>query len=181
MLLEQGFRPRTMVHRQDERSHAPAQAGAEVVVADCRDLAGMTPALGGVTAAYFRYPIQPGLIEATAVFTEAATWAGVRSVVDMSQISARPNAGSDAARQHWLSERVLDRTTLITTHLRPTLFAEWLTMRWEVRDGEGVLRLPFGEGRHAPIAAADQSRVIAALLLHPEPHDRARPPPARPG
>jgi NAD(P)H dehydrogenase (quinone) len=35
------------------------------------------------------------------------------------------------------------------------------------------LRLPFGEGRHAPIAAADQSRVIAALLLDPEPHDRA--------
>jgi uncharacterized protein YbjT (DUF2867 family) len=91
----------------------------------------------------------------------------------MSQIPARREAGSDAARQHWLCERLLDRTGLLTTHLRPTFFAEWLTLWWEKRDGEGYLRLPFGEGRHAPIAAADQSRVIAALLVDPEPHDRA--------
>lgn len=39
------------------------------------------------------------------------------------------------------------------------------------RDGEGYLRLPFGAGRHAPIASADQSRVIAALgfPVHYEP------------
>ncbi len=36
----------------------------------------------------------------------------------------------------------------------------------------GVLRLPFGTGRHAPVAGVDQSYVIAAILEHPEPHDR---------
>ncbi|MEU8385191.1 NAD(P)H-binding protein, partial [Streptosporangium sp. NPDC048865] len=173
LLLRRGHLVRAMVHREDERSRSLAEAGAEVVVSDFHDLDGMTAALRGVTGAYLCYPISPGLVEATAGFAQGAAETGVRSVVNMSQISARREAGSDAARQHWLCERLLDRTDLLTTHLRPTFFAEWLNSWWELRDGEGYLRLPFGEGRHAPIASADQAHVIAAVLLDPEPHDRA--------
>ncbi|GII57311.1 oxidoreductase [Planotetraspora thailandica] len=173
LLLRRGHRVRAMVHREDERSRSLAEAGAEVVVSDFHDLDGVTRALQGVTGAYLCHPISPGLIEATTYFAQAATEAGVRSVVNMSQISARREAGSNAARQHWLCERLLDRTNLLTAHLRPTFFAEWLKLWWELRDGEGYLRLPFGEGRHAPIASADQAHVIAAVLLDPEPHDRA--------
>ena len=32
------------------------------------------------------------------------------------------------------------------------------------------MRLPFGTGRHAPIAAEDQARVIAKVLLAPDEH-----------
>jgi NAD(P)H dehydrogenase (quinone) len=35
-----------------------------------------------------------------------------------------------------------------------------------------VLRLPFGNGRHAPVAGVDQAHVIAAILENPQPHDR---------
>ncbi|WP_202915526.1 MULTISPECIES: hypothetical protein [unclassified Mycolicibacterium] len=35
-----------------------------------------------------------------------------------------------------------------------------------------MLQLPFGNGRHAPIAARDQADVIAAILQNPAPHDR---------
>ncbi|MCI2419485.1 NAD(P)H-binding protein [Saccharopolyspora sp. K220] len=173
LLLERGHRARAMVHREDERSRALAEAGAEVVVADLHDLDGMTTALQGVTGAYFCHPILPGLVESTVIFAQAATEAGVRSVVNMSQISARREAGSNAARQHWLCERLLDRTDLLTVHIRPTFFTEWLKTWWERRGSEGYIRLPFGEGRHAPIGSADQARVIAALLADPEPHDRA--------
>ncbi|MGH3165301.1 MAG: NAD(P)H-binding protein, partial [Trebonia sp.] len=173
LLLRQGYRVRAMVHREDERSRALTRAGAEVALADLHDLDAVTAAMQGVSGAYFCHPILPGLTEATVYFAQAATEAGVRSVVNMSQISARREAGSDAARHHWLCERLLDRTGMLTVHIRPTFFAEWLRLWWEKRDGEGYLRLPFGEGRHAPIASADQSRVIAALLVNPEPHDRA--------
>ncbi|MFF3564693.1 NmrA family NAD(P)-binding protein [Streptomyces sp. NPDC002574] len=173
LLLERGHGVRALVHREDGRSRALADAGAEIAVADLHDLDAVTAAVRGVTGAYLCHPILPGLIEATACFARAATGAGVRSVVNMSQISARPDAGSDAAREHWQGERLLDRTGLLTAHIRPTFFAEWLSLWWERRDGEGHLRLPFGDGRHAPIAAVDQSYVIAALLLDPEPHDRA--------
>ncbi|WP_371778240.1 NmrA family NAD(P)-binding protein [Streptosporangium subroseum] len=173
LLLRGGHRVRAMVHREDERSRSLAEAGAEVVVSDFHDLDGVTAALRGVTGAYLCHPISPGLIEATVCFAQAATETSVRSVVNMSQISARREAGSNAARQHWLCERLLDRTDLLTAHLRPTFFAEWLKAWWELRSGEGHLRLPFGEGRHAPIAAVDQAHVITALLLDPEPHNRA--------
>ncbi|SDI61450.1 NmrA family NAD(P)-binding protein [Nonomuraea jiangxiensis] len=173
LLLRRGHRVRAMVHRVDERSRSLAEAGAEVVVADFHDLDGVTAALEGVAGAYLCHPISPGLIEATTYFAQAATEAGVRAVVNMSQISARRDASSNAARQHWLCERLLDRTDLLVTHLRPTFFAEWLKLWWELRDGEGYLRLPFGEGRHAPIASVDQAHVIAAVLLDPKPHDRA--------
>ncbi|WP_290052030.1 NAD(P)H-binding protein [Amycolatopsis solani] len=173
LLLARGHRVRAMAHRDDERSRALAAAGAEVVHADLLDFPAVAAAMSGVSGAYFCYPIRPGLLEATVNVAQAATEAGVRSIVSMSQISARREAGSTAARQHWLAERVLDRTGLLTTHLRPTFFAEWLTSWWDRRDGIGYLRLPFGDGRHAPIAAADQARVIAAVLAEPEPHDRA--------
>lgn len=128
--------------------------------------------MAGVDAAYFCYPILPGLLDATTIFAQAATEAGVGAVVNMSQISARREAKSHAAQSHWLGERLLDRSAFITTHLRPTFFAEWLVFQWSRDEDGGVLRLPFAVGRHAPIAAIDQARVIAAILRNPAPHDR---------
>jgi uncharacterized protein YbjT (DUF2867 family) len=172
LLLERGHRVRAFVHREDDRSAALAAAGAEIVVGDLLDLHAVSSAMRGVSGAYFVYPIAPALVDATVVFAQAATEAGVRSIVNMSQISARREAASNAARQHWLCERLLDRTAVLTAHLRPTFFAEWITWWWSLRDGEGALRLPFGTGRHAPVAGVDQSYVIAAILENPEPHDR---------
>jgi NAD(P)H dehydrogenase (quinone) len=172
LLLERGHRVRTLVHRTDQRSDRLAAAGADVVVGDLLDFYAVSAAMPGVTGAYFCYPIAPGLLDATVIFAQAAAEAGVTSVVNMSQISARREAKSNAARQHWLAERLLDRTAMLTAHLRPTLFAEWLVGFWNREGDEGVLRLPFADGRHAPIAGPDQSRVIAAILENPEPHNR---------
>jgi NAD(P)H dehydrogenase (quinone) len=35
---------------------------------------------------------------------------------------------------------------------------------------KGILRLPVGKGKHAPIGAEDQGRVIAAILQDPRGH-----------
>jgi uncharacterized protein YbjT (DUF2867 family) len=43
-----------------------------------------------------------------AYFAQAAKEANVDGIVNMSQISARENSKSHAARDHWLSERVFD-------------------------------------------------------------------------
>jgi len=58
------------------------------------------------------------------------------------------------------------------THLRPTYFAQWLIYpHWRQHIVErGEIRLPFGDGRHAPIAAEDQARLIAAILEKPQAH-----------
>jgi NAD(P)H dehydrogenase (quinone) len=178
-LRERGLPVRALVHRLDERADRLAALGVEVVEGDLLDADAVSRATDGVGSAYFCYPIEPGLLDATGIFAQAASAAGVRAVVNMSQISARRQAKSHAAFQHWLGERLLDSTGMMTTHLRPTFFGAWLTKQWvpgvagwTVEDGQGVLRLPFGAGRHGPISEADQGRFVAAVLANPVPHDR---------
>jgi hypothetical protein len=57
--------------------------------------------MDGVTGAYLCYPVRPGYIQATAYFADAARRAGVEVLVEMSQISAREDSKSHAARNHW--------------------------------------------------------------------------------
>ncbi len=172
LLRERGFRVRAFVHTLDDRATRLQEQGAEVIQGDLLDFDAVSSAVIGVTAAYFCCPPDPPrLLEATAVFAQAASEAGVGAVVNMSQISARRD-GYPGAREHWIAERLLDRTRLITTHLRPTMFADQLTWQWARHDGQGMLRLPFGDGKFAPIASADLARVIAAVLANPGPHDR---------
>ena len=119
LLRERGLRVRAFVHARDDRVDRLAELGAEIVQGDLLNFDSISAATAGVTAAYFNYPIRPGLIEATANFAQAASEAGVHAVVNMSQISARREATSNAARQHWIAERLFDRTALVTAHLRP--------------------------------------------------------------
>ncbi|GAA5004599.1 NmrA family NAD(P)-binding protein [Actinopolymorpha pittospori] len=170
LLLRDGLRVRALVHREDERSEQLAAAGAEVVRGDLHDLDDVGGATRDVGSAYFVHPIAPGLIEATVIFAQAAAENGVDAIVNMSQISARREAKSDAARQHWLAERVLDRFPAQVTHLRPTFFAEWLIVYGEYDEKGGVLRFPMGDGRHAPIAGEDLGRLAAAIVANPGPH-----------
>lgn len=167
-LLAQGHHVRGLVRRSDERSDRLAAAGAEIVVGDLLDLEAVVDATKGVDGVYFTYPIVPGLVEAAAIVLEAAEENGVGAIVAMSQASARRDAASNATRQHWITERLLDHFSGTTTHIRPTLFAEWLFFFYNGETGE--IRLPFADARHAPIAVEDLGRVIAAILGDPQPH-----------
>jgi NAD(P)H dehydrogenase (quinone) len=168
-LVEAGARVRAFVHNEDERSAALAAQGAEIMRGDLLDFEAVRSALEGTQGAYFVYPIRPGILQASAYFAQAAKEAGIEIVVNMSQISARREAKSHAAQDHWISEQVFNWSGVPTTHLRPTLFAEW-ALYWIDQIKTGTLRLPFGTGKHAPIAGEDQARVIAKILLNPQEH-----------
>src|SRR5713226_5280747 len=170
-LLERGHKVRAFVHKKDEQSAQLQKRGAEIAVGDLLDFMTIRPALEGVSGAYFVYPIAPGLIEATAYFAQAAKEATVSTVVNMSQISARREAKSHAAFNHWTAERVFDWSGLAVTHLRPTFFAEGLGVLYHTQiSKDGLVQLPFGENKHAPIAAEDQARLIASILENPSVH-----------
>ncbi|WP_454801253.1 NmrA family NAD(P)-binding protein [Mucilaginibacter phyllosphaerae] len=170
-LLKKNILVKAMVRKLDERSDELESMGAEIVVGDLLDLNSMSAAMEGISGAYFVYPvIIPGILEATAIFAQAAFENKLELVVNMSQISARRSAKSMAARNHWVGERLFDRSGVPVTHLRPTFFAEWLMYRAKEIKAKDSLTLPFGEGMYAPIAAADQGRVIASILADPEAH-----------
>lgn len=160
-----------MVRRKDERSTALEALGAEIVVGDLLEINTVRDAMEGVDAAYLVWPVQPGLINATVNFAQAAKETGVKTVINLSQRSANRESGSDSCRDTFIAEEVLNWSGLPVIHLRPTYFLEWLLYPWQLPYlQKGILRMPVGKGRHSPIAAADQGRAIAALLKDPDAH-----------
>ncbi len=171
LLLARGHQVRAFVHQYDERSAQLEKQGVEIAVGDLLDFTTIRPALEDVWGAYFVYPIAPSLIEATVSFAQAAKEARVPAIVNMSQISARREAKSHAAFNHWIAERVFDWSGLAVTHLRPTFFAESFVALYHAQNVKnGLVQLPFGESKHAPIVAEDQARLIATILEHPSAH-----------
>ena len=168
-LLARGYEVRALAHREDDRSKRLPERGVEVVFGDLLDFNGIRAALKGTRRAYFCYPIRPGIVQATAQFAQAAKEAGIDGVVNMSQKSARADAKSHAATDHWLAERVFDWSGVTVAHIRPTYFAEWLLYLAPMIRA-GFLHVPFGTGRHAPITAQDQASVIVSLLEDPASH-----------
>jgi uncharacterized protein YbjT (DUF2867 family) len=168
-LLEMGKRVRAYVRSDDERAAALRQRGVDIAVGDFTDIDHIRAALEGISSAYFLYPIAPGIIGAAAYFAQAAKEAGVMAIVNMSQISARRESTSHAAQDHWISERVFDWSGVATTHLRPTFFADWLVYPHNAKEiwTKKKIEFPFENGRHAPISADDQGRVIGHILAKP--------------
>jgi NAD(P)H dehydrogenase (quinone) len=170
-LLAQELSVRAFVRQADERAKELGELGADIAVGDLHSFTDVRAALDGVQRAYFTYPVAEGLLEATTMFVSAGKQTGLRSVVNMSQITARPDHASPAARQHWLAERVLDWSGIGVTHLRPPFFLENLfNVAAPTVGADSKIYLPYGQGRHAPIAGEDIARVAVGILTDPDPH-----------
>jgi uncharacterized protein YbjT (DUF2867 family) len=170
-LRKNGRDVRAVVHKESAASEHLKSIGAEVVVGDLLDFHSIRTALDDIGAAYFCYPLARPAVEAATLFAQAALEAELSAIVNISQICARRESKSHAAFNHWIEERLFDRTGIPTTHLRPTFFAEWFIYPTHLQHlNRGLVRFPFRTGSHAPIAGEDQARVIAAILQKPEPH-----------
>ena len=171
-LLARGNPVRAFVHQLDERSDRLSELGAEVVAGDFMDLQSIREAMRGVKRVYFCYPPQADrLLQAATNVAIAARDEGVEGLVNMSQVSAREQAKSPLSFQHWQSEQVLDWANIGASHIKPTFFAEDLYLfTGETIAAEGKMYLPFGEERHAPVAAEDIAHVVVGILENPEPH-----------
>jgi len=171
-LLQLGHRVRAYIRKDGDQAAALRKKGVDIALGDFTDIDSIRRAMHGIRSAYFLHPISPGIVQASAFFAQAAKETGVSAIVNMSQISARRDSKSNAARDHWMSERVFDWSGVPTTHLRPTFFADWLIYPHFAKEiwASKQIVFPFGKGRHAPISTDDQGRVIAHLLAKPEGH-----------
>jgi NAD(P)H dehydrogenase (quinone) len=170
-LLERGHAVRALAHREDDRSKRLQELGAEVVIGDLLKLNDVRLALSGIRGAYFVYPLSPTLVQATAIFAQAAKEAEVEIVANMSQWNSRPSAKSPATINHWLSEQVFDWSAVPVAHLRATFFSEWLV--WVARSmRQGVMTMPWdANSRFSPVATEDLAHVIVAILENPVTHN----------
>jgi NAD(P)H dehydrogenase (quinone) len=87
-------------------------------------------------------------------FAQAAKETGLNTIINLSQRSADRESKSDACRNSFIAEQVLNWSGVPVIHLRPTYFLEWLLYPRQLPFlQKGVLRMPAGKGQHSPIAA----------------------------
>jgi uncharacterized protein YbjT (DUF2867 family) len=169
LLLARGVPVRAFVRRNDERSERLRALGAEIVVGDFLDLASVERAVAGVSSVYFAYPVQPGLLDATAIMADAARRAGVKRLVDMVMLISAPNAPTPRMRQNYLSEQIFERAGIGATHVRATVFYENVrALVAQTLAQDGTILLPWGsEDTRIPLVSGeDVARVAAAVLAN---------------
>jgi uncharacterized protein YbjT (DUF2867 family) len=141
------------------------------------DIVAVRAAMQGCSLVYFTMSISPAYLEAAANVTVTARSLGVKAFVNVSQMtvsemSETETTSSPQQKQHWLAEQMLRWSGLPVVYLRPTAFFDGMFLVQGVKGirDEGVIRLPFGDGKTALIAGADVGIAAAAVLANPEPH-----------
>jgi uncharacterized protein YbjT (DUF2867 family) len=175
MLLDRGLPVRAFVHADDGRAVALREQGADVVVGDLRDVASVWPALDGVRRAFFTFPVTDGLLDASAAFAAAGSAHQLEQVVNVSQLTPAPDAGTRRMRQHWVAEQVLDWAGIGAVHLRATVFFEnfraLLALAASAEDGRFAIPLGSTQTVVPLIAARDVAHVAAAFLAASAPRE----------
>jgi len=171
MLLAKGVPVRAFVRKIDARAEHLRSLGAELVEGDFLDYHSVERALQGVSTIYFAYPVQAGLLDATAIMADAARKAGVTRLIDMVMLVSSPDAPTPRMRQNYLSERIFEWAGVGAAHVRATVFFEnvrALTSATIARDGS--ILLPWGsDSTVVPLVSAeDVARVAVGALTSPE-------------
>lgn len=170
MLLARGIPVRAFVRKFDERSDQLRGLGAEVVQGDLLDLQSVLRALEGVSTVYFAYPVQAGLIDATAIMAAAARHAGVSRVIDMVMLESSLQAPTPRLQQNYLSEQIFESAGIGVAHVRATVFYENVRALtgWSLA-ANGTILLPWGgESTEIPLVSGeDVARVAVGLLAGP--------------
>jgi uncharacterized protein YbjT (DUF2867 family) len=170
MLLARGVPVRAFVRQIDERSDKLRALGADIVEGDFLDVRSVQRAVQGVSSVYFAYPVQDGLLDATAAMAVAARAAGISRLVNLVMLQSSADAPTPRMRQNYLSEQVFEWAGIGVVHVRATVFYENLgRLVRSSLPAQGSIRLPWGkESTVLPLVAAeDVARVSVGLLTSP--------------
>src|SRR5258707_12888775 len=170
MLLRRGVPVRAFVRSIDERSEHLRALGAEIFEGDFLDIRSVQRAVQGTSSIYFAYPVQDGLLDATAAMALAARDAGISRLVNLVMLQSSPDAPTPRMRQNYLSEQVFDWAGIGAVHIRATVFYENLHSLVRLSlPAQGAVRLPWGSDQTVLplVAGEDVARVAVGLLTSP--------------
>jgi uncharacterized protein YbjT (DUF2867 family) len=170
MLLARGVPVRAFVHKLDERSEQLRALGAEVVEGDLLDYQSVRRVVHGISSVFFAYPVQAGLLDATAVMAVAARAAGISRLVDLVMLISSPDAPTPRMRQNYLSEQIFEWAGIGAAHVRATVFYENVrALAGPALATQGTILLPWGnDSTMIPLVSAeDVARVIVGVLTSP--------------
>src|SRR5260370_5017953 len=145
MLLARGIPVRAFVHAIDERSERLRALGAEIFEGDFLDVGSVQRAVQGVSSIYFAYPVQDGLLDATAAIALAAREAGSSRLVNLVMLQSSVDAPTPRMRQNYLSAQVFEWAGIGAVHVRATVFSANLGSQVPLSlPAQAAARLPWG-------------------------------------
>jgi uncharacterized protein YbjT (DUF2867 family) len=169
-LRERAASTRALVHTADKVASVE-RPGVEAVAADLADLAAVERALAGCERMLLIAPPGPRIVELEGVAISAAASCGVSRVVKISAFLAAPEHSALMPRLHGRSERELEASGIVYTHLRPNWFMQ-NTLRWAPSiAADGVFFGSAGDGHVATIDVRDVAGAAVAVLLQ-DGHER---------
>jgi uncharacterized protein YbjT (DUF2867 family) len=170
-LLTDGYPVRIFVRSRNAKSQELEKLGAEIAIGQFSNYQQWSDALKGIDRVYYCYPIMKGMPESIALFIRAAKEQGIESVVFMGQRLAEfPDQKSLLTNNVKKCYGLLSTSGLNVVYYNPGFFAENIIALTESIIQLGIMPNPFGDGLCPWVSAADQGRVIAALLRDPKPY-----------
>ena len=148
-----------------DRTKARKQFGDEIelVAFAFEDKRLVADALEDVEKVFLLPPLMPNQVEVTNAFVDAAQNAGVQHIVKLSAIGIETDTFT-AGEWHGANERYIRNSGLAFTFLRPNSFMQNFINYFPPRDG--VIYLPWGNGRASFVDARDIAAVAAQALTN---------------
>ena len=168
-LASRGAHVRGLAHSEAGLA-AIRQAGAEAVVGELTEPSSLRDAFAGVDAALVVTRGMENQVEMAGNAIEAAKRAGVRRIVRLSAFVPEPALSTILGRQHQQIEEIVKAAAVPCTILRPTFFMQNILGGAKTIASDGVLYLPFGDGRAGIIDVRDIVDV-AVEALSSDAHD----------
>jgi uncharacterized protein YbjT (DUF2867 family) len=163
-LSSRGVAVRALVRNRDKAAEIGALPHVELAVGDMSRPETLDGALRGVTRAMLVSSSEPSMQDVQCTFTDACARAKVAHVVKLSGIVAELDSPFRFARMHAAIEKHIERSGMAYTHLRAGEFMHSYFRQASIIASNGILPLPMGDARIAPIDVADVAAAAAVVL-----------------
>ena len=152
----------------------PATAGdlgvAEAAGATFEDTGALAAAMAGAETVFLAGRDSPDYVAQQERAVAAAASAGVRHVVKLSALGARPGSPVELMRDHHAVEERLAASGMAWTFLRPHLYMQNLLRFAGPVAAEGRLAAPMGDAGYPFVDTRDVAAAAAAVLQAPAAH-----------
>lgn len=147
--------------------HAPS---VEIATGDLADPASIRNALHGIEKMFLLTSSSPDQVTLQGNAVRAAEEAGVRHIVKVSALGARPDAPFHLGRWHAETEDQIRDTGLAFTFLHPHVFMQNFLGFASTIQRDEAFYAPLGRAAVSMVDARDVAEVAAAVLQHPAYH-----------
>ncbi len=162
-LAWQDHKVRALV-RSGEKGQSLTSTGADIAIGDFTQPESLPAALEGIDKVFLLSVLDPDQAAIQGNMIDAAKEAGVKHVVRLSALGARPDAPISLGKWHYETEQRLEASGIPWTHVRPHSFMQNLLLSAQSVASEGKVYSPLSDAKVAMIDARDIAAVCVAAL-----------------